>query len=166
MVREQDYRSNVAPGGSHQVRLPVQPIVPPGYSGHHPAVPTPQRSTRTPSATQNPMTLPAPSRTRDAMHPRPLQVRRVQGHANLQPFRLSEAASSSQSRYVPNPIFANQTSSQAPSQSRGPAGGSDGTGSGSVSRGLRRMFHMNNAEDDAEWVCRSSSNVERGNRRR
>jgi hypothetical protein len=162
MVREQDRQSNVAPGGSHQVRLPVQPIVPPGYSGNHPAVPTPQRSTRTPSAAQNPVMPPALSRARDSMHPRPLQLRRVQGHANLQPFRPSEAASSSRPRYVPNPIFANQTSSNAPSQGGRP----DGTGSGSVSRGLRRMFHMNNAEDDAEWVCRSSSKVERGNHRR
>ena len=162
MVREQDRQSNIAPGGSHQVRLPVQPTVLPGYSGHRPAVTTPQRSTRTPSAAHNPVTLPAPSRARDSMHPRLLQLRRVQGHANLQPFRPSEAASSSQSRYVPNPIFANQTSSNAPSQGGRP----DGTGSGSVSRGLRRMFNINNAEDDAEWVCRSSSNVERGNHRR
>lgn len=171
--REQGHQPTSAPGGSHQVRLPVQPMAPPGYSGHHPAAPTPQSSRRpsvrgsshatTPSAARHPAPpLPPANRERDSMYPRPLQVRRVPAQPNLQPSRHSETVSAPRSRYVPNPIFANQTSSQAPSQRER----SGRTGSGSFSRGLWRMFHRDNADDDAEWVCRSSSKVERGNPRR
>lgn len=171
--REQGHGPTVAAGGSHQVRLPVQPMAPPSYSGRHPAVPTPQSSgrpsvrgsshTTTPNAARHPVPPPPSSnRERDSMYPRPLQVRRVQAQPNLQPSRPSEAVSGPPSRYVPNPIFANQTCSQAPSRGER----SDRAGSGSFSRGLRRMFHRDNADDDAEWVCKSSSNVERGSHRR
>lgn len=166
--REQGHQPAVAPGGSHQVRLPVQPMAPPSYSGRHPVAPPPQTSGRPSvrgSAARHPAPPPPPSnREHDSMYPRPLQVRRVPAQPNLQPSRPSEAVSAPapRSRYVPNPVFANQTSSQAPS--RGERSGR--TRSGSFSRGLRRMFHRDNADDDAEFVCKSSSNVERGNHRR